>query len=145
MPRNNKKIVEERRKRVSDLYLQGYAQYVIAEKVGVTQSQVSYDLKVLQRYWQIQSLENIDSIKQRELKKVDFIENEYFEQWQKSKEVTENNLAISNYMQGVERCLELRMKIIGYKPAEKIESKTEITGFNIVVSNPDNQNILNGL
>lgn len=145
MPQNKKQIIKQRRKLVSDLYLQGYAQYVIAEKVGVTQQCISQDLKILQRLWQMQSLENIDSIKQRELKKVDFIENEYFEQWQKSKEVTENNLAISNYMQGVERCLELRMKIIGYKPAEKIESKTEVTGFNIVVSNSENQKVLNGL
>lgn len=145
MPRNNKIKIKERYKQVSDLYLQGYAQHVIAEKVGVDQSQVSRDLKVLQRLWQIQSLENIDTIKQRELKKIDFLENEYFEQWQKSKEVTENNLALTTYSQGIERCIELRMKIVGYKPAEKIESKTEITGLNIVVSNSESQKILNDL
>jgi transcriptional regulator with XRE-family HTH domain len=70
---------------LSDLYLKGHTQADIALRMGVSQQQISYDLKALQKRWRESALVNVDEAKARELAKVDQLEREYWDAWERSK------------------------------------------------------------
>jgi len=93
LPQNKKHIITKRLNEVSVLYLQGMPQYQIAKEVGVTQGQVSRDLKELSESWVKNSIANIDEIKAEQLAKLDLWEAEASEAWFESKnpEVTQQS------------------------------------------------------
>jgi len=93
MPQNNKSIIQNRRYNVSDLYLKGWPQFKIAEKLGVTQGLISQDLKILRRAWQIESLSNFDKKQSIELIKIDKLEHTYWDAWELSKIVQKKKKA----------------------------------------------------
>lgn len=132
---------------ISALYLRGKRQVDIAAELGVTQQQISYDLKTIQKRWQQKTVVNINEVKQRELARIDELERTYWEAWERSldertKTRTERNtvggkenqisrdkasieketlLGVPAYLAGVERCIELRCKILGvYAPTKNV-------------------------
>jgi len=133
---------QRRRLKVSQLYLDGKTQSETAVWLKVSQGTISKDIKVLQRAWQISATHNIDKIKARELAKIDRKEREYWQAWykstQKKKEITVESPAEAGtpdkfkyaekiktwkevedlrYLQGVQWCIEQRIKILGiYAP-----------------------------
>lgn len=74
---------------VSQRYLSGVTQFEIAQELGVSQQQVSYDIKALQRRWQESALVNVDEAKAKELAKIDRLEREYWNAWERSLEDAE--------------------------------------------------------
>ena len=70
---------------ITGLYLRGVSQSEIAAQLGVTQQQVSYDLKVVQRRWAEKTVINLDAAKQKELARIDLLEREYWQAWERSK------------------------------------------------------------
>jgi len=68
--RTKSQLARDRRK-VADLYLKGVIQVDIAEKLSISQTTVSRDLKYLQKEWQSSALVDIDERKAEELAKVD--------------------------------------------------------------------------
>lgn len=78
-----------RRMQVADMYLRGLSQPEIAQKVGVNQSQVSRDLKKLREEWLDRSIQAIDRRKAEELAKIDKLEMEYWDAWERSKKDSE--------------------------------------------------------
>lgn len=89
MSRQSQMVRENRRRQVAALYLQGKWQSEIAQVLGVHQTQVSYDLKLLQQRWYQESIEDIDKRKAIELKRIDKIELECWEGWNRSIQVRE--------------------------------------------------------
>src|SRR5262245_42719987 len=75
---------DQRRETIATLYLQGVYQSVIARQLGVTQQQISYDLKALRRQWQASALRNFDAAKSLEIAKIDEIERVAWEAWARS-------------------------------------------------------------
>lgn len=151
MPRKNKKEgVLERRAIVSKLYLQGWYQVDIAAEVGVTQQQVSADLKVLRSQWLESSLRDFDEARDQELFKIDNLEREYWSAWEKSKqdykkkmtkvkggikdpnyvEKTESEVIIfgdKRFLDGVQWCITKRCEILGLNaPIKKEVVKKEL-------------------
>ena len=137
---------------VSDLYLKGYTQQYIGEKLGISITTVCRDIKVLIRWWKRSSVKNIDSLKQIELNKINKLEIEYWEAWERSKNDAEqkikrqrqtaNNEPINEaqiksdsqngdprYLAGVQWCIEKRCKIIGIDAPEKHEVMTKDISF----------------
>lgn len=126
--------------RISTLYLKGKRQVEIAVELGVTQQQVSYDLKEIHKRWRESTTINLDEAKHRELARLDILENTYWSAWERSldertKTRTERTsrggdgqqdkasieketlLGIPAYLAGVERCIEQRCKLLGiYAP-----------------------------
>lgn len=86
--RSNAQIARDRR-RISDLYLQGWIQADIAATVGISQSTISRDLKALQAGWLQSALMDFNEAKSRELAKVDRLEREYWQAWARSCEDAE--------------------------------------------------------
>lgn len=82
--KNDEYAVTERRKRVSELYLQGWPQWKIAEQFGVTQPTVHNDLKVIRTAWEATAILNWDEAKSNELAALDFQLEELWKAWYRS-------------------------------------------------------------
>lgn len=89
MSRQSQMVREDRRRQTAALYLQGKWQSEIAQILGVHQTQVSYDLKFLQRRWYQESVADIAQRKAIELQRIDKIERECWEAYERSKQPRE--------------------------------------------------------
>ena len=70
--------------RITAYYLKGEYQSAIAEKLGVTQQQISLDIKTIQARWRKNTDFNLDEHKSRELAKLDELERIAWDAWEKS-------------------------------------------------------------
>jgi hypothetical protein len=128
------------------LYLRGLTQMEIAQRLNVSRQQIGYDLKLLQQRWQESALADFNAKKAAELAKMDELERTYWEAWERScqfREVTtqertqggegqagdgrlkagvrkEQRDGNAEFLKGIERCIEMRCKIIGAFAAVKI-------------------------
>src|SRR5262249_46366485 len=75
----------QRREQVAALYLQGHSQYTIAQQVGVTQQQISMDLKIIQKGWLASTLRDFDAAKSEQLAKLDQLELAAWAAWERSR------------------------------------------------------------
>lgn len=131
--------------RITDMYLTGKRQVDIAAELGVSQQQISYDIQEIHRRWRESDLINVNEAKQRELERIDKLEQTYWSAWEKSlgertrtKQETsadavtgtergkrrasvEKETLLGNpaYLAGIEYCITERAKIIGlYAPTQ---------------------------
>ena len=144
MPFNNKQVIADRREKVSKLYLSGMPMFKVAIELDCSTSQVSRDLKWLRKQWLESSVANISEIIAKELAKIDNLEKEYWEAWQKSKEDFEkkrkkyqnrelkeliNEEVIvqgdPRFLQGVERCIKRRCEVLGLDKPQKLDHTTD--------------------
>jgi hypothetical protein len=79
--RSTDKEVEERRSRVSELYLKGYTMRDIGQEVGVAHTQVFLDIKAIRGEWRANTIKNFDDLKNQELAKCDLVEIEAWKGW----------------------------------------------------------------
>lgn len=70
---------------VASLHNRGYPEHEIAQYLEVSQPQISYDLKVLEKRWQQEALDNIDERKRRMLRENDEVKCEAWREWDRSK------------------------------------------------------------
>lgn len=147
--------IERDRLEIAQMYLRGKTQHEIATALVspergyiLSQQMISYDLRAVQVQWQKSTLVNIDEIKGRELARVDTLELEYWEAWERSKlnaevritrqrgkrakddkaipeevertERTEGRTGNPAFLNGVQWCIEQRCKIFGLYAPEKI-------------------------
>lgn len=132
--------------RIARLYLQGKTQAEIAEELGLSQQQISYDLKTIYGRWREDTAINLDEAKCRELARIDLLERTYWEAWQRSLESRQRTrtergpsgdkasverqelLGDPRYLAGIQWCIAERIKLLGlYAP---IKTQTEVTGRN---------------
>jgi hypothetical protein len=132
------------------LYLRGLTQMEIAQRLNVSRQQIGYDLKLLHQRWRESALADFDAKKAAELAKMDELERTYWVAWERScqaREVTtqektqggegqagdgrlkagvrtEQRDGNPEFLRGIERCIELRCKIIGAFAAVKIAPTT---------------------
>lgn len=73
--------------KITDLYLRGKNQYMIASILGLNRNTVRYDLDAIKEAWQKSALMNFHEAKAIELAKLDKMEMELWDQWERSKKV----------------------------------------------------------
>lgn len=133
--------------RITSLYLRGWRQADIAAELGLTQQQVSYDLRTIQKRWRESTTMNLDEAKQKELSRIDELERDFWTAWESSK--TERTKARQEtdgtkdrsgkpivkkssmekeqrdgnpaFLQGVLSCIDRRCKLLGLDAPEKSE------------------------
>jgi hypothetical protein len=133
----------------ASLYLRGLVQHEIAQRLGVSRQQVGYDLTVLRRRWQESALADFHAKKADELAKADELERTYWEAWERSCQARETSTqertqgaapadggrlragvrkesrdGNPDFLRGVERCIEMRCKILGAFAALKVAPTT---------------------
>lgn len=84
-PQQSSDEVLARRALIADLYVKGYRQPKIAEHLGISQPLVSTELKRIREDWLKSSLRDFDQAKAEELARIDVVEREYFQAWERSK------------------------------------------------------------
>jgi hypothetical protein len=142
--------VVRHRKIIAGLYLQGWLQCDIADHLKIARSTVTTDLKAIHQEWLASSLRDFDEAKARELARIDTIEMEYWEAWEKSKkekktttsgkETTDEGLERKKasvrleetpgdprYLQGIQWCIDKRCKILGLDAPLKV-ANTDVKG-----------------
>ena len=117
------------------LYLHGWTQASIAAKLKVSQRQISYDLRTLRGRWLESSLIDIDTVKARELARIDELERTYWQAWRRSLKAAQETIKASRkteevtsieartketerlgdprYLAGIQWCIEKRCDIFG--------------------------------
>ena len=71
---------------ITEMYLKGKTQAAIADHVGVTQQQICYDIKAITAKWEEKAIRNIDALKNQELDRINMLEREYWQAWERSQE-----------------------------------------------------------
>jgi hypothetical protein len=136
----NETTILERRQQVAAAYLRGEYQTDIAARFGISQQQVSLDLKAIRAAWLNAAVRDFDAAKAQELAKIDTVEREYWLAWERSKQNKEVTIQESDgtydektrqprikkaslrkegqsgnpaYLAGVLTCIERRCAILG--------------------------------
>lgn len=131
---------EQARARCADLYAKGWTQAAIAKEMGVAQSQVNYDLKILQNRWRESAMRSWDELRSEQLAKIDLAEREYWQGYERSLKArtkervgqttgsqnatttasvtTESRDGAIGWLQGVERCIGMRIRLLGLAELE---------------------------
>jgi predicted transcriptional regulator len=143
MAKNNRRPTFQREKdllEISELYLRGVGQIEIAEKIGVTQATISNDLKEIQRRWVERSTRNFDEARAEELAKIDEMELEYRDAWQRSTDYVvkkkgdvvaliasdkRNPFGNDAAMKGRQWCIDRRCKLLGLDAPTRTELSTK--------------------
>lgn len=73
---------------VARLYLQGYTQLQIADKLEIDQSTVCRDLQVIKRQWRQEALGHANELIQAELERLRLIEQQAWDAWNHSRQNT---------------------------------------------------------
>ncbi len=139
--------IEDDRREIASLYLQGKTQQAIAERLNMTRQMVGYDLKAIQRRWREDTSRNLDEDKARELAKLDELERTHWQAWEDSLEqfttettsravagggagggVTERaairregKQGNPTYLRSVIDCIDRRCKLLGLDSPQKLE------------------------
>lgn len=107
------------------LYLQGWTQLRIAERLNLTRQQIGYDLKAIFTRWRESSVRDFDEKRAEELAKVNHVEQTYWDSWEQSRKPNKAGLPTEpgdpRFLSGVERCIERRCKLLGLDAPEKFE------------------------
>jgi transcriptional regulator with XRE-family HTH domain len=75
---------DERRKDVARLYIKGWTQTEIAEKLGKAQGTISSDLRIVQKEWRRSAVKAFESRHAIEIRKLDALERELWRAWEES-------------------------------------------------------------
>lgn len=133
-------------------YLHGMSQMEIADELGISQSQVSRDLKVLHERWTKSALLDLNEAKARELARIDNLEREYWDAWRDSrgeriesateqiasdsgdrKKVSVKKVKLEgnpDFLKGIQWCIEQRCKILGIGQPGRGASTTMMIDYN---------------
>lgn len=123
----------DRRKDVATRYLRGEQQAEIAGALGVDIATISRDLATLRSLWLESAVRDFDAARAQELAKIDAVEREYWEAWERSKqnkEISTQEIGADKkvkkaslrkegqsgnpaYLDGVLKCIERRCQILG--------------------------------
>ena len=138
MPLHKHEVVNQRRQRVAELYLTGTLQSAIGQVLGISQQQVSHDLKIVQRQWLASSIRDFDTVKSEQLAKIDRIERAAWESFAlslKPREITvqeavegehptkkasirkEGQAGDPRFLQIAQRCIDQRADLLGLSTA----------------------------
>jgi len=107
---NNKKHIAHRRHEVARLTFEGLEQAEIAQRLGVTQQQVSHDMKRNTEMWHAQTMRDTGAILAQTLAELRWVKTEARQAWFASKEVREvtETEAVEGAAQGARRKASVR-------------------------------------
>ena len=135
--------VNIRRKRVADLYLQGWTQSAIAAEVGVKQPTVCTDLKKIQADWKESAVRDFDLRREIELQKIDRVEREAWAAWERSQKPSQsayttdeanqrhtrrhvkNSNGDPRFLEIVHKCIGARRELLGLDAPTRMEIETD--------------------
>jgi hypothetical protein len=135
---------------IADLYVKGVPQHVIRERLNearpytLSPATITNDLQAIEKVWLQSTLVDFNEARSKELARIDKLEQTYWEAWDRScserskvkvstrtggttpgstdELATENRDGNPAFLQGVERCIGLRVKLLGLNELEHQQS-----------------------
>ena len=143
MAKNERTKDQIQRDRVSiaEWYCEGKYQSWIATELKVTQQQISYDLKAIRKVWLSRQVAAFDVMVAEEIARIDHLDSTWRDAWERSQKKGEIDMVKTvtgdkprdevakriehrdgnpSFLTGVERCIELRVKLLGLNAPERI-------------------------
>ena len=135
MKRIRKAALDDRRRKVGELTLQGLKQDEIARRLGVNQSTIGRDLEQLRIEWRDSAVRDFDEARGQELQKLALIETEAWAAWRRSQQpeqaasMSEGKAGKSSrsslkhqygdprFLDQVNKCVTQRCFLLGLQPA----------------------------
>ena len=133
-------VASNRRREVAALYLQGWSQAEIGEKLKISQSTISVDLHRIHAGWRESSLMDFNSRQVLELQKLDQLEREAWAAWERSQKpsqqarvkggkleqdaerVVKNQIGDPRFLDQVHKCIASRRALLGLDGPLRIEA-----------------------
>lgn len=128
-----------RRQAVADLYVQGHSQMAIAERLNISQSTISADLKQIRREWRESMIRDFDHAQDKELAKIDRLEREAWAAWERSQKPVQSAVLEGEntqqprrktmrsqhgdprYLDLVHKCIAARCALLGLNAPQRLE------------------------
>ena len=101
------------------LALSGVDQAEIASKLGVTHQQISYDLKLIKKRWQNETMLDLTIAKAKEIAKINNLERTYWESW--------DELPDPALLAGILKCIDRRCKLLGLDAPVQVDANIDFT------------------
>ncbi len=134
----DKQRIALRREQVAQLSLLGHEVQSIASRLGATRQTIARDLEVIRGEWLASAGENLDTLKARELARLDSLEREYWAAWDRSvaahnhspddpqeepesrrRAAPKDPVGDPRFLDGVEWCIDRRCKLLGLDSPKK--------------------------
>jgi hypothetical protein len=133
-------VASNRRREVAALYLQGWAQTEISEKLKIAQSTISLDLRRIYAAWRESSVMDFNTRQIVELQKLDHLEREAWAAWERSQmpsqqarlkggkpeqdavRVVKNQIGDPRFLEQVHKCIASRPALLGLDGPLRIEA-----------------------
>ena len=142
--------IVRRRQQVSDLYLQGWTQTDIADRLRVTQATICGDLKKIREAWLDSMIRDFDQARAQELQKIEHLERESWAAWERSqkpsqsaviqgeggaqatRKTVKNQHGDPRFLDQIHKCIASRRAILGLDAPQKImPTDAEGRGLNV--------------
>jgi len=141
-PKRTKTQIQKDRVEVATLYLQGWTQAAIGEKLGLARQQIGYDLKAIRKAWLKSSIIDFNEAKARELARIDNLEITHWQAWDRSNTAKRTETTVvkgkggeiiqvtikeeqltgdKRFLDGVGECIDKRIKVFGFAAPAKQE------------------------
>ena len=147
---------EAQRTRIAGLYLEGRTQAEIAAVVGLSQQQISRDLKAIRKEWKNARIRDYNLAQEEQLQRVDKIERNAWDEWARSKQAAESEtqkttgdgIEVSRTVKGqcgdpryldiALKCVDRRCRILGLETPTRTTIEADIA----VLSPAERQRLL---
>lgn len=130
--------------------MRGWTQQAISDQLGVPQTTVSLDLKIVRRQWEKSALDDFNAMRSEELQKVERLEREAWAAWERSqkpaqsavvdgdakkgtRKTIKNQHGNPRFLQVVLSCIASRRDILGLDAPRKL-APTDVEGRTITLS-----------
>ena len=122
-PKRTQEKREQDLKFIGEAILQGETQAAIAERLNLSQQQVSIDLLAVRERWISQDLDSTEeSLLATELARLDLLTRELFAGWSRS--ILDNGIGDPRFLTSTVRVIEQRCKLLGINKPEKLAIST---------------------
>ncbi len=140
---------------IAKMYLTGSTQAEIGLHLGVTQQQISQDVKEIQKRWLDSSLRDFDELRAEQLAKIDRLETNYWAAWERScrdrkrqrrgEKTGDTNVEHTEFtsegrdgnpafLAGVDKCIERRCKLLGLDAPVKQDVTVHQTMYDMLIA-----------
>ena len=116
--RNRQQLASDRLE-ITRLYLRGLTQTEIAARMGVSQPQISYDLRLLREQWQAAAATELAERRAEETARLDLIEREQWEGFHRSQEGGRDGNP--RFLNGILQCVSARLRLYGLDKPQTVE------------------------
>ena len=117
--------------RTARLWECGWTHQRIADALGLSRSAITKDIGKIVEDWIRQKNESVEKHIAADLATLRELQDDYLDQWEKSKAASEDGLGKIEYAHGAERCIERRAKILRYYSEEEQPIRKVIVEMNM--------------